>query len=191
MGWAPCAPGKRRCFIPRNYRLPPVREPSVRVNELIRSPEVRVIDADGHQAGIMSAREALALAQSRGLDLVEVASAAQPPVCRVMDFDKYRYTQKKKSHTKKSSGGSSIKEVKMGARTDKHDLEFKVRHIRRFVEEGQRVKVSVFFRGREITHPEMGTKMLEAVMGQVQDIAQAEGTARMEGRNMSVLLTPR
>jgi translation initiation factor IF-3 len=79
----------------------------------------------------------------------------------------------------------------MGARTDKHDLEFKVRHIRRFVEEGQRVKVSVFFRGREITHPEMGTKMLEAVMGQVQDIAQAEGTARMEGRNMSVLLTPR
>jgi translation initiation factor IF-3 len=168
-----------------------VREPSVRVNELIRAPEVRVIDADGHQAGIMTAREALALAQSRGLDLVEVASSAQPPVCRVMDFDKYRYTQKKKSHTKKSSGGSSIKEVKMGARTEKHDLEFKVRHIRRFVEEGQRVKVSVFFRGREITHPEMGHKMLEAVMGLVQDVAQPEGGARMEGRNMSVLLTPR
>ncbi len=158
---------------------------------MIRSPEVRVIDADGHQAGIMSAREALSLAQSRGLDLVEVASTAQPPVCRVMDFDKYRYTQKKKSHTKKSSGGSSIKEVKMGARTDKHDLEFKVRHIRRFVEDGQRVKVSIFFRGREITHPEMGHKMLEQIMGLVQDIAQPEGTARMEGRNMSVLLTPR
>jgi translation initiation factor IF-3 len=157
---------------------------------MIRSPEVRVIDADGHQAGIMTAREALALAQSRGLDLVEVASAAQPPVCRVMDFDKYRYTQKKKSHSKHTAG-SSIKEVKMGARTDKHDLEFKVRHIRRFVEEGQRVKVSVFFRGREITHPEMGSKMLEQVMGLVQDIAQPEGSARMEGRNMSVLLTPR
>ncbi len=108
-----------------------------------------------------------------------------------MDFDKYRYTQKKKSHTKKSSAGSSIKEVKMGARTDKHDLEFKVRHIRRFVEEGQRVKVSIFFRGREITHPEMGQKMLEQIMGLVQDVAQPEGTARMEGRNMSVLLTPR
>jgi translation initiation factor IF-3 len=158
---------------------------------MIRSPEVRVIDADGHQAGIMSAREALSLAQSRGLDLVEVASSAQPPVCRVMDFDKYRYTQKKKSHTKKGSSGSSIKEVKMGARTDKHDLEFKVRHIRRFVEDGQRVKVSIFFRGREITHPEMGQKILEQIMGLVQDVAQPEGTARMEGRNMSVLLTPR
>ncbi len=151
-----------------------------------------MIDADGHQAGIMSAREALALAQSRGLDLVEVAPAAQPPVCRVMDFDKYRYTQKKKAHgTKKSSAGSSVKEVKMGARTEKHDLEFKVRHIKRFVEEGQRVKVSVFFRGREITHPEMGQKMLEQVVGLVQDIAQPEGNPRMEGRNMSVLLTPR
>jgi translation initiation factor IF-3 len=150
-----------------------------------------VIDADGHQAGIMTSRDALELARSRGLDLVEVAAAAQPPVCRVMDFDKYRYTQKKKAHTKRSSSGSSIKEVKMGARTEKHDLDFKVKHIRRFVEEGQRVKVSVFFRGREITHPEMGQKMLEQVMGQVQDIAQPEGNARMEGRNMSVLLTPR
>ena len=109
-----------------------------------------------------------------------------------MDFDKYRYTQKKKAHgTKKSSAGSSVKEVKMGARTEKHDLEFKVRHIKRFVEEGQRVKVSVFFRGREITHPEMGQKMLEQVVGLVQDIAQPEGNPRMEGRNMSVLLTPR
>ena len=140
----------------------------------------------------MSSREALTLAQSRGLDLVEVAPAAQPPVCRVMDFDKYRYTQKKKAHsTHKSAAASGIKEVKMGARTDKHDLEFKVRHIRRFVGEGQRVKVSVFFRGREITHPELGQKMLEQVVTLVQDVAQPEGNARMEGRNMSVLLTPR
>jgi translation initiation factor IF-3 len=164
----------------------------VRVNEYIRSPEVRVIDSDGRQAGIMTAREALALAQSRGLDLVEVASTAQPPVCRVMDFDKYRYTQKKKAHdSRRSATASAVKEVKMGARTDKHDLEFKVKHVRRFVEDGQRVKVSVFFRGREITHPELGQAILAQVLNLVQDIAQPEGTARMEGRNMSVLLTPR
>jgi len=164
----------------------------VRVNEYIRSPEVRVIDSDGRQAGIMTAREALALAQSRGLDLVEVASTAQPPVCRVMDFDKYRYTQKKKAHdSRRSATASAVKEVKMGARTDKHDLEFKVKHVRRFVEDGQRVKVSVFFRGREITHPELGQAILAQVLNLVQDIAQPDGTARMEGRNMSVMLTPR
>ena len=164
----------------------------MRVNEYIRSPEVRVIDSDGRQAGIMTAREALALAQSRGLDLVEVASTAQPPVCRVMDFDKYRYTQKKKAHdSRRSATASAVKEVKMGARTDKHDLEFKVKHVRRFVEDGQRVKVSVFFRGREITHPELGQAILAQVLNLVQDIAQPDGTARMEGRNMSVMLTPR
>jgi len=151
-----------------------------------------VIDADGSQAGIMATRDALRLAESRGLDLVEVAPTAQPPVCRVMDFDKYRYTQKKKAHdSKRHATSASIKEVKMGARTEKHDVDFKVRHIRRFVEEGQRVKVSVFFRGREITHPEMGRAMLEQVVGMVQDVAQPDGSTRMEGRNMSILLTPR
>jgi len=151
-----------------------------------------VIDADGSQAGIMASRDALRLAESRGLDLVEVAPTAQPPVCRVMDFDKYRYTQKKKAHdSKRHATSASIKEVKMGARTEKHDVDFKVRHIRRFVEEGQRVKVSVFFRGREITHPEMGRAMLEQVVGMVLDVAQPDGSTRMEGRNMSILLTPR
>jgi translation initiation factor IF-3 len=151
-----------------------------------------VIDADGSQAGIMASRDAMRLAESRGLDLVEVAPTAQPPVCRVMDFDKYRYTQKKKAHdSKRHATSASIKEVKMGARTEKHDVDFKVRHIRRFVEEGQRVKVSVFFRGREITHPEMGRAMLEQVVGMVQDVAQPDGSTRMEGRNMSILLTPR
>ena len=151
-----------------------------------------MIDADGSQAGIMTNRDAVKLAESRGLDLVEVAPTAQPPVCRVMDFDKYRYTQKKKAHdSKKHSTGATIKEVKMGARTEKHDVEFKVRHIRRFVEEGQRVKVSVFFRGREITHPELGRKMLDQVVERVLDVAQPDGGTRMEGRNMSILLTPR
>jgi len=153
---------------------------------------VRVIDVDGHQAGIMPLREAIKLAESRGLDLVEVASGAQPPVCRVTDFDKYRYAQKKKAHdSRRSSSTSLIKEVKMGARTEKHDVEFKVKHIRRFVDEGQRVKLSIWFRGREITHPELGRTLIQSILEQVKDIAQPEGLPRMEGRNMSVLLTPR
>jgi translation initiation factor IF-3 len=140
----------------------------------------------------MSTREAIRVAESRGLDLVEVASAAQPPVCRITDFDKYRYAQKKKTHdTKRHGTASAIKEVKMGARTEKHDVEFKIKHIRRFVGEGQRVKLLVSFRGREITHPELGRTLLDTIIAQVQDVAQPEGLPRMEGRNMSVLLTPR
>jgi translation initiation factor IF-3 len=158
----------------------------------IRAPEVRVIDADGSQVGIMSVRDALRIAESRGLDLVEVAPSAQPPVCRVTDFDKYRYALKKKTHvSKRHAAASAVKEVKMGALTEKHDVEFKVKHIRRFVGEGQRVKLSISFRGRQITHPELGRALLDQIVKQVQDIAQPEGGARMEGRNMSILLTPR
>ena len=162
------------------------------MNQLIRSPEVRVIDADGKQAGIMNVRDAIRLAESRGLDLVEVASTAQPPVCRVTDFDKYRYALKKKAHdSKRGATAGTVKEVKMGALTEKHDVEFKIKHIRRFVGEGQRVKLSVSFRGRQITHPELGRALIESILDQVRDVAQPDGLTRMEGRNMSVLLTPR
>jgi translation initiation factor IF-3 len=151
---------------------------------------VRVIDADGTQVGVLPIRDAIKVAEGRGLDLVEVAPTARPPVCRVTDFDKYRYAQKKKAHdSKKHAAG--IKEVKMGARAATHDVDFKIKHIRRFVEEGQRVKLSVSFRGREITHPELGRKLITRILEQVQDIAAPEGGARLEGRNMSVLLTPR
>jgi len=164
----------------------------VRVNEAIKAPQVRVIDADGKQVGIMSTAEALRLAQNVGLDLVEVAPNAQPPVCRIMNFDKYRYMQKKKSHNaKKASAASTVKEIKLGARTDKHDIEFKVRHIRRFVSEGQRVKLSVSLKGRENVHPELGQAMLDQVVKMVEDVAQVEGGARREGRSLSVMLLPR
>ncbi len=162
------------------------------MNNQIRVPEVRVIDVDGRQVGILSTREAIRVAESRGLDLVEVAPTAQPPVCRVTAFDKYRYAQKKKTHaSKRHSTATASKEVKRGARTEKHDVEFKIKHIRRFVDEGQRVKLSISFRGREITHPELGRTLLDSIVAQVQDIAQADGLPRMEGRNMSILLTPR
>ena len=152
---------------------------------------MRVIDADGSQVGILPLREAIRVAESRGLDLVEVSSTASPPVCRVTDFDKYRYAQKKKSHDSKKHSVSMIKEVKMGSATGQHDVDFKTNHIKRFVGEGHRVKLTISFRGRAITHPELGRALIDRIVTQVADVAQAEGTPRMEGRNMSVLLTPR
>lgn len=151
-----------------------------------------MIDADGRQIGIMNVREALRVAESRGLDLVEVAPTAQPPVCRVTDFDKYRYAQKKKEHdSRRHATATAIKEVKMGALTEKHDVHFKVQHVRRFLGEGQRVKLTISFRGRQMAHPELGRALLERILQMVQDVAQVDGTSRMEGRNLSTLLTPR
>jgi translation initiation factor IF-3 len=139
----------------------------------------------------MPLHEALKQVEAQELDLVEVAAEAQPPVCRMMDYGKFRYEQKKKSHSGKKTSVVEIKEVKMGSRTDAHDVEHKVRNIRKFIEEGQRVKVSVFFRGREITHPELGREMLKSVVTQVQDVAKVDIEPRLEGRNMAMLLTPR
>jgi translation initiation factor IF-3 len=142
--------------------------------------------------GVKPLREAIELAERQNLDLVEVAPEAQPPVCRLMDYGRFRYLQKKRSQgSKKKQTYVSIKEVKMGSRTNTHDLDFKVRNIRRFIDRGQRVKVSVFFRGREITHPELGRKMLNGVVDQVKDIAKVDVTPRLEGRNIAMLLAPK
>ncbi|MFQ5916530.1 MAG: translation initiation factor IF-3 [Candidatus Binatia bacterium] len=163
-----------------------------RINHQIRANEVRVIGPEGNQLGVMSLREALSLVENQDLDLVEVAPEAQPPVCRIMDYGKYRYLEKKKAHgAKKKQSFVTIKEVKVRARTDTHDLVYKIRNIRRFIERGQRVRVSVFFRGREITHPELGQQMLNGVLMQVQDIAKPDISPRMEGRSMAMLLTPK
>ena len=140
----------------------------------------------------MPLHEALKLSESQGLDLVEVAPEGQPPVCRVLDYGKFRYLQRKKSQgAKKKQTFVTVKEVKMGSRTDPHDLIYKVKNIRRFIERGQRVKVSVFFRGREITHSELGRERLEGVFHQVEDIAKLDIPPRLEGRNMAILLTPK
>ena len=132
------------------------------------------------------------MAESHSLDLVEVAPEAQPPVCRVLDYGKYRYTQKKKDQgSRKKQAVVIVKEVKVGSRTDPHDLVYKVRNIRRFIERGERVRVSVFFRGREITHPELGREMLNGVLAQVQDVAKLDASPRMEGRSLAMLLAPK
>ncbi len=139
----------------------------------------------------MLLHEALRLVEAQELDLVEVAPDAQPPVCRIMDYGKFRYEQKKKAHGPKKHAVIDVKEVKMGSRTDPHDVAHKVRNIRQFIERGQRVKVSVFFRGREITHPELGRQMLRGVVDQLQDIAKVDIEPRLEGRSMALLLTPK
>lgn len=141
---------------------------------------------------MMPLHEALKMVETQGIDLVEVSPEAQPPVCRMMDYGKYRYQQRKRSQgAKKKQTFVAVKEVKMGSRTDPHDLVYKVRNIRKFIERGQRVKVSVFFRGREITHPELGREMLNRVVGQVQDVAKVDITPRLEGRSMALLLVPK
>lgn len=151
-----------------------------------------MIDADGGQLGVMDTPSALRLAESKELDLVEIAPTATPPVCRIMDYGKFRYEKKKKaSESKKKQTFVSVKEVKMGSRTSVHDVDFKVGHIRKFIERGQRVKVSVFFRGREITHPEIGRDLLLKVFEKVKDLSNMEVTPRLEGRNMSMMLQPR
>ena len=142
--------------------------------------------------GVLTLRDALELVERQGLDLVEVAPEAKPPVCRVMDYGRFRYLHKKKAHgSKKKQTFVTVKEVKMRAHTDPHDLVYKVRNIRRFIERGQRVRVSIFFRGREITHPDLGREMLKGILLQVEDIAKPDITPRMEGRSMAMLLTPK
>jgi len=159
------------------------------VNGQIRARQVRVIDADGAQLGVMAVEDALRTAQQRDLDLVEVAAAANPPVCRIMDYGKFRYAQKKKAQeSRKKSAATVLKEVKVGSQTSVHDVDFKVGHIRGFLSEGHRVKVSVFFRGRSITHPELGKAMLDRIADKVSDVAAVEQQARMEGRSMSMML---
>jgi translation initiation factor IF-3 len=165
--------------------------PSVRINQQIRAREVRLIDVDGAQDVVPIAR-ALEIAVQRSLDLVEVAATAVPPVCRIMDYGKYRYTQRKKAaESRKKATRVVVKEVKLGSQTDEHDVAFKVNHIRRFLDEGMRVKVSVFFRGRAITHPEKGREMLENVMSKIEDVATQELKPRLEGRSMSMMVVPK
>jgi len=150
-----------------------------------------LIDVDGAQ-NVMPLARALEIANQRSLDLVEVAATAVPPVCRIMDYGKYRCMQRKKAaESRKKATRVVVKEVKLGSQTDDHDVAFKVNHIRRFLEDGMRVKVSVFFRGRAITHPEKGREMLDLVMSKIDDVASQEVRPRLEGRNMSMMVVPK
>jgi translation initiation factor IF-3 len=169
-----------------------VPQDGVRRNEMIRAREVRVIADDGEQLGILGRNEAIAIAKERGFDLVEVASTSEPPVCRIMDYGKFKYEQqKKKQEAKKRQSVVQIKEIKVRPKTDDHDYENKVRHIRRFIEDGDRCKVTVFFRGREIVHKDRGATILDRIAADLQEIAKVEQEARAEGRTLQMLLVPK
>jgi len=164
----------------------------LRVNEAIRSREVRLIDEAGEQLGILPIREALRIAQERGVDLVEVAPSARPPVCRLMDFGKFKYEQSKKEReARKKQKIVDVKEVKMRPSIEEHDFEVKVKSAERFLKEGDKVKCTIMFRGREIAHSDLGRKLLERFAARLQDIASIERTPRVEGRNMIMILTPK
>ena len=151
-----------------------------------------MIGPDGGMLGIMDTRDAKQLAREKSLDLVEVNPKASPPVCKVMDYGKYKYEEsKKKRQARKAQVQVELKEVKLRPKTDDHDLEFKVKHARRFLEEGNKVKITCRFRGREITHPETARRQLDYVMEQCEDIAQLEQPPRMEGRTMTCIIAPK
>ncbi len=161
------------------------------MNERIRVREVRLIDEDGQQVGIIPTREALMIARDRGLDLVEVGANANPPVCRLMDYGKYRYEQSRRDReNRKSQHVTKVKEVRVEPKIGEHDLETKGRQAERFLKSGDKVKLSVLFRGRSITHPELGRDLLQKLADQLGEVGVVEQGARMEGRTMTMYMAP-
>lgn len=175
-------------FDPRKAR----REPQHRVGHRIRVPEVRVVDANGEMLGVMTTSEAIKRAREQGMDLVEINPKAVPPVCKILDYGKFKYEEKKKKReTKRKQSIVEVKEVKLRPKTDEHDLDFKTRAARRFIEGGNKVKFTVRFRGREITHPEKAREQLDHVCNQCLDIALIETRPMMEARTMSMIIAPK
>ena len=173
-------------------RRPVTQDRGPRINHQIRIRQVRVMDEENKQLRIMETADALALALKKELDLVEIAPNQRPPVCRIMDFGKYKYMQaRRQKEARKKQTTIVVKEVKMGPKTEKHDFDFKLKHVRRFLEEGNKAKVTVRFKGREMAHTELGWKMLNRMVESVQDIATVENHPRMEGRMLSMVFTPK
>ncbi len=174
-------------------RSAPEREPQgPRTNDAIRAREVRLIDETGQNVGVVERADALERASEAGLDLVEVSPDAQPPVCKILDYGKYKYQeQKKAAEARKNQKTVEIKEIKMRPGIDDHDYDVKMRAIRRFFEEGDKVKVTLRFRGREMAHQELGMKVLQRVKADVEEISKVESEPRFEGRQMIMVLAPR
>jgi translation initiation factor IF-3 len=171
-------------------RSPPERDPT-RINERIRVPEVRLIDEDGSQVGIIPTQEALALAQERDLDLVEVAPDAKPPVARLLDYSKYKYEQEQKAKAaRKHQQQVNVREIKLRPKIATHDYETKRGHVERFLRQQDKVKVTIMFRGREQAHPERGRALLQRLYDDIEELATIEQEPEQEGRNMSMLLAP-
>ncbi len=163
-----------------------------RTNHRIRVPEIRVIGAEGEMLGVIPTHEALRLAREKELDLVEVNPKAMPPVCKIMDYGRFKYEEKKRENdAKKRQIQVELKEVKLRPKTDDHDMDVKVKHVRRFLEEGNKVKVTCRFRGREITHPETAERQLLEILDKTKDLTVIEQPPRMEGKTMTILVAPK
>jgi translation initiation factor IF-3 len=177
--------------VPRRFdRRPPERD-TTRVNERIRVPEVRLIDDEGNQIGVLKTPDALSFAQERDLDLVEVAPEARPPVCRVLDYSKYKYEQAQKlKQARKHQQQITIREIKFRPKIAEHDYDTKKHHVERFLKHKDKVKVTIMFRGREVTHPERGTAILDRLAEELSELGVVEQRPMQEGRNMTMMMAP-
>ena len=183
--------GGENIAVPRRPHRPN-RSNKVNINKRIRAREVRVIDPDGQQIGIIPTKEALEAAADAGLDLVEVSPNAKPPVCKIMDYGRYRYEQtKKKQEAKKKQSTFQLKEIKVRPKTGEHDLQVKIGHIKKFIDNKDKVKVSVIFRGREITLSELGREVLQRIVEETEEIATVEQNPKFEGRILVMVLSPK
>lgn len=162
------------------------------VNEKIRVPKVRAVDADGQQLGIVETREALRMAEEKGLDLVMVSDKADPPVCRIIDYGKYLFEQKKKvQDAKRKQHNAEVKEVKMRYKIEEHDYNVRLSHAKRFLESGDKVKATIMFRGREIQHSNLAEELLRRMATDLKDLAEIQQAPKKEGRSMMMLLSPK
>ena len=169
-----------------------IKPGEVRVNERIRIPQIRVIDVDGQQIGVLATRDALKIAIEKGYDLVEISPSAKPPVCKIMDYGKFKYEQSKKDKiAKKKQHVVHLKEMHFRPKTDEHDYQFKLRHVRHFLEERDKVKIVVEFRGREMAHREFGARIMERIQKDLEDICVVELKGKFEGRNMIMVVMPK
>ncbi|MCR4440723.1 MAG: translation initiation factor IF-3 [Peptococcaceae bacterium] len=169
-----------------------ISKDELRVNEEIRAKEVRLVSETGEQLGIMSPKEALKIALSKGLDMVEVAPNAKPPVCKIMDLGKYKYEQSKREReARKKQRIINVKEVKLRPNIEEHDFQVKARNAIRFLQDGDKVKVTIMFRGRELSHPELGRELLSRVAAIVKEMAIIEKDPKLEGKNMTMVLSPK
>ncbi len=170
---------------------PSNNNPKVRANEQIRVPQVRLIGADGQQIGVVAIKDALQMAQDQELDLVEVAAQAKPPVCRIIDLGKYLYSlTKKEKESRKKQKQATVKEIKLTSKIEEHDYQTKLRNGRAFLERGDKLKLSMMFRGREITHMDLGLKILNRFKGDLLDVAEVEKDGQREGNVIHLLFTP-
>nr|WP_316014007.1 translation initiation factor IF-3 [Roseobacter sp. HKCCA0434] len=175
----------------RPHNAPPTRDTGPRVNDRIRAPEIRLIGADGEQVGVVSPRRGIEMAEEAGLDLVEISPNASPPVCKIMDFGKFKYEQQKReSEARKKQKTIEVKEVKFRPNTDTHDYDVKMRNVVKFLEGGDKVKVTLRFRGREMAHQDLGRNLLERVAADIEGLGKVDNMPKVEGRQMVMMVSP-